>query len=177
MKLINDNQAKANIIELRTTGAKQDKLIHETGLYAINQANQHGNTNSMNDLVRALNKSARKEALYAWLRDHAKVVKLTTGLMEYRKDKKLFDKLDGILVEITTEKALELAEFVPFWDYTKEATPATKTDALEQLNNLINRLTNFKGTVEHKEVIANLKFIYDTAKAGDVIELVETQAA
>lgn len=153
MKLISQTTAAKNITAIKVAGKKQDTMIHETEMFAIHQANAHGQVTPLNQLLSALNKSARKQALLVHIRDHSKIVVLKTGLVEYRKDKKLYRGTK----EITIAEALEFANEKPFYDYTHESKPATKTDALKRFNALVSSLKEFKGTVEHMEVIAKVE--------------------
>lgn len=175
MNLITDKQAKSNIVSIKANGVKMDALIHETGVFAVAQANLHGNTTVMNQLVGALNKSARKEALVTWFRDHAKVAQLKTGLLEYRKDRKLYNTVPmQDKAEVTIEQAIENANNIPFWAYTKEAKPVSSYDVLSRLESLLNSAKNFKGEVKHQELLNTLATIVEASKAGDTIELTET---
>ena len=172
--LINDVTAKRNITTIKTNGLKMDNLLHVTGLYCIDQVNQHGNTHQLNQLVSALGRNTRKEAFITWVRDHAKVVSLKTGVLEYRKDRKLYDA-NGI--ECTNEVALEKAESVPFWDYTKEVKPVSSYDVLTRLESLLKSAKSFAGDVKHAELLNTLQVIVDASKAGDTIELKEPETS
>lgn len=172
--IINDTQAKRNILSIKASGARMDTMLHVTGLYCINQVNEHGNTTPMNKLIGAIGKNTRKEAFITWLRDHSKVVSLKTGVLEYRKDRKLYDA-NGI--ECNNEVALEKAESVPFWDYTKEVKPVSSYDVLTRLESLLKSAKGFVGDVKHAELLATLQVIVDASKAGDTIELKEPETA
>jgi len=147
-------EAKRAIKEIKTSGLKLDKLVQSVSLYAIFQANTHGNTNSMNQLVSALNKSSRKEALCTYLRDFSKVaINSKTKLFEYRKDRKIYNGT----VEITIVEAQENATKIAFYDYTKEVKPITSYDVLTRLQSLIKTAKSFDGTVEHKTMLSALE--------------------
>ena len=165
MNIITDKQAKINIATLKKDGAKLDALIQATALYAIDQINRHGQTTPVNQLLGALNKSARKEALVIYIRDHAKATLNKNKVFEYRKDKKLFDTTVKVgKVEVTIEQALENADSKPFYDYSKEVIPSTSMDALASMESLLKRIQSFTGEVKHKELATELAKVIESAK-------------
>ena len=85
-----------------------------------------------------LNKSARKEALLTWLKDHCKVSQKKDKTWEYKHDRKLW-KSPG--VEMSIDEAIQRASDNPFWQYTKEVTPVSPTLYIEsRLSSLIDAL-------------------------------------
>lgn len=165
MNIITLKEANKNIETIKTTGAKREALIHITALFAIHQVNNHGNLTALNKLVSVMRASDRKEAFKTWVTDHAKVVFKKNGLFAYSKNRKLYDTSKfPAKVECTIDESLELANSVPFWDYTKESVPASKTDVIARVQSLVSKLKKFSGTVEHKEYIADLEALL--VKAG-----------
>lgn len=144
MQFIDDKTASKNILAIKSNGAKLDQLIHSTGMYAIYHASMHGNTQPLNKLVSALNKSTRTEAFKVWVRDHSKVVEKKDGTFEYRKDRKLYDE-QGKIIEI--EQALELANVTPFFEYTKESKPVSQVDVLSRIESLIKLISQGEKTL------------------------------
>ncbi|CAI3971326.1 hypothetical protein VAC51_00012 [Variovorax phage VAC_51] len=55
------------IVSIKGRGAKLDKDIHQAGLSALANHAQHGNTSLVNALLVAMPKSARANALMAWM--------------------------------------------------------------------------------------------------------------
>lgn len=134
MEYINDAVAKKNIASIKKSGAAMDKLIHDTGMYAIFHANTHGNTTPLNSLVSALGKSIRAEGFKVWVRDHCRVVIKKDGTFSYSKNRKLYGEGGK---EIDVNQALENANKVPFYDYTKESQPVSQVDVLSRIESLI----------------------------------------
>lgn len=144
--LITDAKAKSNLTTIKSSGAKLDALIHETGLYIINQVNEHGRIDLFNKFLGAFNKSGRKEALITWLKDHAKITQKKDKTFEYKHDRKLWKRAG---VEMTTEEALIRASEKPFWDYTKEVTPVSPTLYIDtRLSSLIDALNDESKHIE-----------------------------
>ena len=138
--IITDKKATQNINAIKTSGAKLDSLIHETGVYIVYQVNNHGRIDLFNKFIGVLNKSARKEALLTWLKDHCKVSQKKDKTWEYKHDRKLWAKAG---VEMTVEEALERASANPFWEYTKEITPTSPTLYIDtRLSSLIDALND-----------------------------------
>jgi len=171
MQIITDTQGKKNIGTIKLSGIKRDALIHVTGVWAISQVVNHGNTKPLNQLVSALSKSDRREAFVVWVRDHCQIVELKTKVLEYRKDRKIYG-YEG--EAITPQQALEKAEKTPFYDYTKESKPASSYDVLTRLANLVKTANNFQGEVKHKDLLNTLAIVIEATLAGDTIEVSES---
>jgi len=167
MNIITDAVFKNNVNLIKTQGAKIDNALHEGGLYAINQVNLHGNTNAINKLLGAMNKSGRKEAFITWLRDHAMIRMNKLNQAEYVKGRKIYGldtkAFEGEVAEIN-EKALNKANAIPFWNYTKESKPMSSFDVLSRLESLYKSATSFEGVVEHKELISNIAMLIEGVK-------------
>lgn len=62
LKIINKN-----IILILATGAKLDKLVHDTGVMCLSHAEEHGDARPMDSLLKALNKGYRAEGFKVWV--------------------------------------------------------------------------------------------------------------
>lgn len=149
-------QFDKNIKAIKATGAKMDELIHTCAVFAVEQLNLHGNNGAANRLLGALNKSSRKEALYTWFNDFSLSKRDKDQTLSYRKDKKL--SMDG--EDITPQQAIDFADATPFYDYTKEITPASSYDVVKGIKAILSRakkMTKEGKTVEHAELLAKLE--------------------
>jgi hypothetical protein len=140
MTIITDKKFSSNIVSIKKSGAKLDSLIHETGVYIVYQVNTHGRIDLFNKFVGVLNKSARKEALITWLKDHCKVSQKKDKTWEYKHDRKLW-KAPG--VEMSIDEAIQRASDNPFWEYTKEVAPVSPTLYIDtRMQSLIDALND-----------------------------------
>jgi len=162
--MLSIKQAVSKINTIKTAGAKLDSLIHEVACSAIYHVNVHGNTEVVNKLLGAMNKSSRKEALTLWLLDHAKLKRVpnSSGL-EYSSKRTLWLSRG---VEGTPEQIQEKAQATPFYDYTKEVAPTTPMFHFDtRITSIIETLQDETKPVEIKKGV--------TATATERKELAE----
>jgi hypothetical protein len=151
-------QFDKNIKLIASSGAKLDTLLHECGVFALEQLNVHGNNGAANKLLGAFNRSGRKEAMLVWFNDFGMGRRQKDNTLNYSKDKKLeYDNQP-----ITPEQAILIAESIPFYSYTKEIKPASSYDVFKALQHILLRAAKMKadgGEVEHgnPEVMAYLE--------------------
>lgn len=150
-------QFDKSIKAIKTNGAKLDATIHACAVFAVEQLNIHGNNGAANRLLGALNKSSRKEALFTWFNDFAMCKRNhKDNTLEYSKNKKLSH--EGI--DIEPAHAVDLADATPFYDYTKEITPASSYDVVKGIKAILSRAKKMSKegkTVEHSELLAKLE--------------------
>lgn len=148
-------QFDKNVKTIKATGEKLDNLIHESALFALEQINKHGNNGAANRLLAVINKGTRKEALYVWFNDFGKCKRNKDNTLEY-KDKAIY--WEGEKIDV--EQALVVADENPFFDYTKEITPASSYDVMKGIKTILKRAEKMKTdgkTIEHAELLAALK--------------------
>lgn len=116
------------ITSIRNRGARMDRDIHETGVLCLEHARDHGDVTLATKLVDAMPKSSRRKALIAWFTNH--------GPMRYSAKNEQF----------TLKKQRQPSDFlvdeantVPFWEFTKERTPA-KYDLEKAINGFVRSL-------------------------------------
>lgn len=152
------------IVQIKTNGAKLDAMLHECAMFALEQINAHGNNGPVNKLLGAINKSTRKEALYTWFNDFGLCKKNKDNTLSYSKDKKLKDK-EGVI--ITANDAMLLADETPFYNYTKEITPASSYDVDKAIASILKRAASFAKegkVVQHQEKLDALKELLPATK-------------
>jgi hypothetical protein len=150
-------QFDKSIKAIKTNGAKLDTAIHQCAVFSVEQLNMHGNNGAANKLLSALNKSSRKEALFTWFNDFSMSKRNhKDNTIEYSKNKKL--SFDG--VDISPANAVDLADANPFYEYTKEITPASSYDVIKGIKAILSRAKKMAKdgkTVEHSELLAKLE--------------------
>jgi len=99
---------------------KAQTLYHECGLFAVYQSIQHGNTTPAYDLVIAMPKSQRREAMILWL-EHFSWVRFTKDGSGNVDGVKLH-KSKTITVELL-DSHMEKIQSIPYYEYSKEAVP------------------------------------------------------
>lgn len=104
LKLINKN-----IANIAVKGKALDDLIHTTAVMCIDYAKNHNNNfDPMTNLVKAINKASRKEALIFWFKTFAPCILSKEGNFKLDKSSTA-NKFDS-----------EGASKKPFWDLSKE---------------------------------------------------------
>jgi len=150
-------QFNSNVKGIKVASAKNDVLLHECAMFALEQINLHGNNGPMNQLKSALGKAHRGEALVVWFLDHGLCKRDTkNNILVHSSGKKI--KIDG--EEVSVEGALILADEKPFYTYTKETTPATVLDIEKAVQSLLARIANASKNgikIEHAELKAQLE--------------------
>lgn len=119
LKLINKN-----IASIAVKGKALDDLIHTTAVMCIDYAKDHNNNfDPMTNLVKAINKASRKEALIFWFKTFAPCILSKEGNFKLDKSK--------------TANAYDsqAASKKPFWDLTKE-----KVEANLKIENFVKSL-------------------------------------
>lgn len=118
------------------TGKKQQDLIHELGVYALETVNV-GKTTGKDSPIQMLwdtiaqCKAVNQQAFIDWCQSY--------GFLRFVKlqDKTMVVKFKDKAKEMDAEEAIILAKETPFWEFAKEVSPNTKPfnvfDALKQV--------------------------------------------
>lgn len=157
------------------TGKKQQELIHECGMYALETVNR-GKTTGVDSPVQMLwntvnqLKSINRQAFMQWLEAYGCLRFVTLGdkskVIKYKERKQ-----DDI------NKLLDEADKVPFWEFAKEPTPNLKPyDVLEALRNIVQQAKSAAtggkdGTkpvrnIEHKEMLDVISMILGSPESA-----------
>ena len=113
MTLKTTAQVKSAIKSIKTTGAKLQQAIHETGMQCLHHAQQHGDTTLLASLVDAMPRSTRREDFKLWVHAHSP---LTVSFN--KKEGK--HEVKGKNITDAANWKLEEAEATPFWDFTED---------------------------------------------------------
>lgn len=102
-----------NVKAIALSGAKLDKLVHETAVGGLLLIQQDGNATRMDQLLTALPKGYRRQGFVLWVQAHSPIRWNGDGKIGIQKaDAKTFTPFN-----------IEAATAVPFWDFTEEAKP------------------------------------------------------
>lgn len=139
------------IKSIGTRSKTLDRDIHIAGLSALWHGFEHKSTGYAEELLKAMGKSSRKNALRAWLLD--------MGCFMVKDDGKTLgiDKERHSAGWAMQTRATE----TPFWEHNKEPEVLTQVDAMEAVRKLIERLSRAqsKGQLDSVgvEVLAKVK--------------------
>ncbi len=154
--MINDKQFNTTIKAIKGNAESLAQAIHEAGIFAIAQANIHGNDGFAQRLIEAMGKKHDAQRVATWLMKFGKLG-VKKGVMVFRK------RLD-----ITPENAqsfVDKAESMPYWELTSQPQLKMTIDYLSLLHGIIKRHNTAeesrkegKEVVElHPEVLAQVK--------------------
>jgi len=109
--MLNEKSFNAAIKRIKTTSEEFAATIHEAGLFAIAQANEHGNVGFGARLIEAMGKKHDRQRVVSWMVKYGKFG-VKNGLIVYRSRKDItVANLDATLAQ---------AEAVPYWELTPE---------------------------------------------------------
>jgi hypothetical protein len=154
--MINDKQFNSTIKAIKGNSEALAQAVHEAGVFAIAQANLHGNDGFAQRLIEAMGKKHDVKRVEKWLMFFGKLG-IRKGLMVFRKR-----------IDITPENAqsfVDKAEALPYWELTKQEHASTTVDWLNLLHSLVKREVSVNEkikegkevTVLHPEVLAQVK--------------------
>jgi len=143
--MINDKQFNSTIKAIKGNSEALAQAIHEAGVFAIAQANLHGNDGFAQRLIEAMGKKHDAQRVATWLMKFGKLG-LRKGVMVFRK------RLD-----ITPENAqsfIDKAEALPYWELTAQPQLKMTVDVLALVHGIVKRvITAEESRKEGKEVI------------------------
>lgn len=156
MATINEKQFNTTIKAIKSNAESLAQSIHDAGVFAIAQANIHGNDGFAVRLMEAMGKKHDAQRVATWLMKFGKLG-VKKGIMVYRK------RLD-----ITPENAqsfIDQADTTPYWELTIQPQLKMTIDYLALLHGLVKRHetaeTSRKEGKEvtelHPEVLAEVK--------------------
>ncbi len=107
---LNASAADVNkaIVGIRTRGAKLDNDIHSVAMACLNHAEKHGDVTLMGNLLLAVPKSTRRNALAQWA--------FAFGKFQPSTDKATMESMP-VAFNKTAKTDLEAAAAKPFWDF------------------------------------------------------------
>lgn len=154
--MINDKQFNSTIKAIKGNSEALAQAIHEAGVFAIAQANLHGNDGFAQRLIEAMGKKHDAQRVATWLMKFGKLG-IKKGIMVFRK------RLD-----ITPENALSFvdkAEALPYWELTSQPQLKMTIDYLALLHGIVKRHSTAEEsrkegkevTELHPEVLAQVK--------------------
>lgn len=144
---------------------KAAAAFHEAGLFAVYQSIAHGNTTPALDLVQAMPKSQRREAMIKWLED--------LSWCRFKRDAK--GNIEGIKLHKAKTIQLELLDShmekimsIPYYEYSKDTpeAPAKPLDLQAAIVHLLKRVKKAQedGTeIVHPELLEKLN-VFDSIK-------------
>lgn len=128
--MINEKGFNAALKRIKTNADTLAQAIHEAGLFAIAQVNEHGNDGFGARLVEAMGKKHDAQRVVTWLCHFGKFGVKNNKLV-YRARKDITpDKLDSFLKN---------AEVTPYWELTRQPDLKFKVDYLSMLTSILKR--------------------------------------
>jgi hypothetical protein len=160
----------ATIAKIKKSNAELDLVLHDLAMNALHYANDPmiQDVTLAQNLVEALGRSHRKEALVAWFEFFGKLTKTTVkGKTTVKFTKKNEEYINNNLLAI-----LEEADEKPFYTAIEKPVDAdafVTIDIKEEVAKLIKRISkiaeNDKNVINHLELIADLR---DLAASDEV---------
>lgn len=128
--MLNEKGFNAALKRIKINADTLAQAIHDAGIFAIAQANEHGNIGFGTRLVEAMGKKHDAQRVVTWLCHFGKFG-VKGGELVYRARKDIGpDKI---------EATIAAAEATPYWELTKQKELTYKVDYLALLNSLLNR--------------------------------------
>ena len=128
--MLNEKGFNGAIKAIKTNGEKLAMAIHQAGLFAIMQANTHGNVGFAERLIDAMGKKHDRQRVVNWLVAFGKIG-VTNQEIVYRKRKDILpENLDAWIAK---------ADNTPYWELTKEKPLVEKVDYLAIVLNAIRK--------------------------------------
>lgn len=109
--MMNEKSFNAALKNIHKSGESLAQSIHEAGLFAIAQANEHGNTGFGVRLMDAIGKKHDAKRVEKWLCTFGKFG-IKDGVLVFRKRKDIGPE--------NLEATLEKANAMPYWELTKQ---------------------------------------------------------
>lgn len=136
--MMNEKGFNSALKVISTTGDKFAQAVHEAGLFAIAQVNEHGNSGFGVRLLEAVGKKHDRQRIANWLMKFGKFG-IKNGVLVYRSRKDI--------TPANLEATLEQADALPYWELTPE----------KKLVETINYLSLLKAAVmKHKAAEAKI---------------------
>jgi hypothetical protein len=167
--MLNDKGFNGALVAIKKSSDGLAQLIHDAGIFAIAQVNEHGNDGFAVRLVEAMGKKHDAQRVVNWLVRFGKLG-VKKGAIVYRNRK-----------DITPETLpvwIERAEATPYWDLTPQKQLVEHVDYLGMVASIINKhKAVIKKQEEGKEVeeknvsiLPELEALYAklTAKAAPI---------
>lgn len=143
--MLNEKSFNATLKAITKNADQLAAQIHDAGMFALLQANQHGNTGFAQRLIEAMGKKHDAMRVARWL-VHYGCMTITKGEVKYRKRK-----------DITSpehfDANIEAAEQSPYWVLTPQGDVTVKIDVIARLEGIVRSISNaHKKQAEGKEV-------------------------
>jgi hypothetical protein len=166
--MINDKQFNNTIKNIKKGSEELAQAIHEAGVFAIAQANLHGNDGFAQRLIEAMGKKHDTQRVATWLMKFGKLG-IKQGVMVFRKR-----------VDITPENAqvfIDNAEATPYWELTPQPQLKMTVDYLALLQGIVKRHTTAEEsrkegkevTELHPEVLYSIKELLKKIGTTDIL--------
>lgn len=142
--MLNEKGFNGALKAIKGQSEKLAETIHEAGLFAIAQANEHGNDGFAVRLIEAMGKKHAAQAVVNWLCAYGKLG-VKKGVICYRARKDIVpENIDAWLTKANEH---------PYWEKLEKKELVYSVDILAGLESLLNRYSRAKTLeAEGKEV-------------------------
>lgn len=128
--MLNEKTFNQAIKTISAMGEKFAETIHEAGMFAIAQVNEHGNDGFGVRLIEAMGKKHDRQRVVNWLVHFGKFG-VKNGVLVYKQRRDINpENYDAIL---------EKANNTPYWELTPEKKLVERVDYLAMLKGIVNR--------------------------------------
>lgn len=128
--IISQERFDTLISTIEIQGEQFANNIHEAGLHAIAQANQHGNIGFATRLMDAIGKKHARERVKSWLIKFGKFTLKDRAIVYLKRADIKPENLDSWL---------EKADATPYWELTNEAEAKVTIDYLQIIKSAIEK--------------------------------------
>lgn len=161
--MLNEKGFNAELKNISTTGEKFATSVHNAGLFAIAQVNEHGNANFGSRLLEAVGKKHDRQRIANWLMKFGKFG-VKNGVLVYKARKDI--------TPANLEATLAHAEATPYWELTPEKKLTETVNYLQLLKGLVAKHKNAEAKVAagkqvdelHLDVLADLEKVLEKHK-------------
>lgn len=126
----NEKSFNAALKAISKSGEALASYIHNAGLFALSQVNEHGNTGFATRLIEALGRKHDAKRVEKWLCTYGKLG-MKAGQLVYRARRDINPE--------TLDATLKEAEATPYWELTAQEHHAFKFDAYAMLQSILSR--------------------------------------
>jgi hypothetical protein len=164
INLLSSDDLVKLIASVKTSGSRFDALVQKAAIQCVAQSIVHSNVTPANDLFNALPKGSRRDSLVAWFERHGNL-----AWMKAERKLAFFKAVEASAW--TPEYAVEVGGNM--WTTGTKAPEIKSTYDLEdEFGKVFDRLgkvmSDSTKTIEHRDLYAKLKAVYNNHIVGHV---------
>lgn len=166
--MLNEKGFNGAIKTIKATGEKFAEAVHDAGIFAIAQVNEHGNDGFGQRLMEAVGKKHDRQRIANWLMKFGKFG-VKNGVLVYKARKDI--------TPANMDAMLEQANNMPYWELTPEKKLTETVNYLQLLKGIVNKHKTAQAKQAegkqvdelHLEVLAKLEKVLESCKHAEEV--------